>query len=80
MATLSTLKPTKEQISRLTSTYSRNRPIIQRFLLVGFVVHVLRSTVTNFASGRSASSRKGKTVEKGNVGDSGKPPRVAVSI
>jgi hypothetical protein len=76
MVALSTLKPTRSQISRAVAVYSKNRPTIQRFLLVGFVVHVLRSTLASFASGSSVSSRKSKP--SGKFKDDGKPPRVAV--
>jgi ATP-binding cassette subfamily D (ALD) long-chain fatty acid import protein len=78
MAALSTLKPSREQIKRLASAYANNRPVIQRCLLVGFVVHVLRSTLAGFASGQSAGARKGRAASKAN--EDGKPPRVAVSV
>jgi ATP-binding cassette, subfamily D (ALD), peroxisomal long-chain fatty acid import protein len=75
---MSTLKPSREQIKHLVSVYAKNRSTIQRCLLVGFVVHVLRSTLAGFASGQSASARKGRVAIKSK--EAGKPPRVAVSL
>jgi ATP-binding cassette subfamily D (ALD) long-chain fatty acid import protein len=72
------LRPTTEQVSKLTAAYTKNRPTIQRFILAGFLVHVLRSTVTSFASGRSVSQKKSRS--KGKQGEDGKPARVAVRI
>ncbi|KAI0032482.1 ABC transporter transmembrane region 2-domain-containing protein [Vararia minispora EC-137] len=80
MVTLSTLRPSKERISQLTSTYSAYRPLIQRSLNAGLILYALGHTYRTLSARPSsdASTRKSKGKGKQVEGQAGKPPRVAV--
>ncbi|ESK83486.1 abc fatty acid [Moniliophthora roreri MCA 2997] len=79
MAVLSTLrsKEFKEQLARLSKSYSAHRPLIQRLLNISFVLYVLGTTFKGLSARPTKPSGKGKGKGKDNK-ESGKPPRVAV--
>lgn len=81
MAVLSTLRPDKAQIDRLVKAYARHRPVIQKFILAGFIIHSFRYTAKTFtAKAPSSNSRKGKGKDGQDDKGNGKPSRVAVRI
>jgi hypothetical protein len=85
MAIISTLRGTisNERLAHYAKIYVSHRPLIQRVLTTGFILHVLSNTYRGL-SARPASSQvskkgKGKGKSDGKDGDqAGKPPRVAV--
>ncbi|KAI0344160.1 adrenoleukodystrophy protein [Trametopsis cervina] len=76
------LRPSEQQIARLTAAYARHRPLIQRGLTATFVFYVLSNTYNGLfskASRPSQSSKgKGKAKAQDKDTDSKKSPRVAV--
>ncbi|KZT06303.1 adrenoleukodystrophy protein [Laetiporus sulphureus 93-53] len=83
MALLSTLRPSRERIREIGRLYASHRPIIQRLLLVGFIVHIISYTVGGLAAKPSVSqksSRKGKGKGKSKAAEAaeGRKPRVAI--
>jgi ATP-binding cassette subfamily D (ALD) long-chain fatty acid import protein len=85
MAVHSTLRSANinEHLTQYTTVYARHRPLLQRFLTVGFVFYVLGTTYRGLSvrssSGLVGAPKNGKGKADGNH-QSGKPPRVAVSI
>ena len=82
MAVQSTLRPSKERIAQLVTTYAKHRPLVQRGLTLGFVIYVISTTYRSLAARppSASSSASSKRKGKGKDGDAaGKPPRVAVS-
>ncbi|KAF9073876.1 ABC transporter transmembrane region 2-domain-containing protein [Rhodocollybia butyracea] len=81
MAVLSTLRYQQLQVSlnQLSKIYLSRRPLIQRILNISFVLYVLGTTYSAFASRPTASSSSAKSKKgKGKDEEAGKPRRVAV--
>ncbi|KIO02384.1 hypothetical protein M404DRAFT_147834 [Pisolithus tinctorius Marx 270] len=72
MAILSKCRPSRERIAGLTRAYSAHRPLIQRGLMTGFVLHVLLAAYRGVAA-RPSPRRRG-----GAKPSDGKATRVAV--
>ena len=80
---LARLRPSNEQIAKITQGYARHRPLIQRGLTAGFVLYVLSTTYNGLFGRARAPSKlskdKGRAKAEGEV-DTKKPPRVAVRV
>ncbi|KAI6005118.1 ABC transporter transmembrane region 2-domain-containing protein [Pisolithus orientalis] len=72
MAILSKCRPSRERIAGLTRAYSAHRPLIQRGLMTGFVLHVLLAAYRGVAARPSPRRRGGAKLSDG------KATRVAV--
>ena len=80
MAALSTLRQRSQPtLAGFAKTYATHRPLIQRILTAGFIVHVLSSTFGSLST-RTPPTSKGKAREQSTYAEAGKPPRVAVRI
>jgi len=83
MAVFSTLrtKQLNKEFDKLSASYLRHRPLVQRVLNISFVLYVLGTTLRGLSSRpakpSSAVSKKGKGKGKD---DSSDKPRVAVSL
>lgn len=81
MAVLSTMKPSRKDLDRFIKLYSSHRPVIQRFLTVGFSLYIILSSYRSISGSAkpTGTRQKGKGKEKSGEGTKGKQPRVAVS-
>jgi ATP-binding cassette, subfamily D (ALD), peroxisomal long-chain fatty acid import protein len=82
MTVLSTLRQRSQPtLSSFVKTYAAHRPLIQRILTAGFIVHVLSSTFYSLSIRPSPlPTSKGKAGEQSVSVEAGKPPRVAVRL
>lgn len=81
MAAFSSLggKPAEDHLARISKIYANNRPLIQRFLNISFVLYVLGTTYYGLSGGgRGGKSKKGKGKMTVEGKTDGKPDRVAV--
>jgi ATP-binding cassette subfamily D (ALD) long-chain fatty acid import protein len=81
MTVLSTLRQRSQPtLSSFAKTYATHRPLIQRILTAGFILHVLSSTFGNLSTRTPPPTSKGKAREQSAYVEAGKPPRVAVRL
>jgi ATP-binding cassette subfamily D (ALD) long-chain fatty acid import protein len=82
MTVLSTLRQRSQPtLSSFAKTYATHRPLIQRILTAGFIVHVLSSTFGSLSTRPPPPpTSKGKGREQSAYVEAGKPPRVAVRL
>jgi len=83
MAILSTLRTpaAKDRFERFAKSYAAHRPAVQRVLNISFVFYVLGTTYLSISSGSGKKGDSGgkKGRGKSKKGETGKPPKVAVS-
>lgn len=87
MAAFSSLrvKTFNERFARFSKAYAVHRPIVQRVLNIAFIVYVLGSTYRGLSSRPKSHNPKqgkgkGKATNERQDGETGKAPRVAVSL
>jgi hypothetical protein len=72
----------RERFDRFLKAYTTHRPLVQRVLNIAFVFYVLGTTYYGLSgkpSDQGAKQKKGQATSGQQGGETGKPPRVAVS-
>jgi hypothetical protein len=82
MTVLSTLRQSSQPVlASFVNTYSTHRPLVQRILTAGFVIHVLATTFGSLSTRPPPpSTSKGKVSEQPKASETRRPPRVAVCL
>ena len=82
MTILSKLRQSSQPaLTRFSKTYANHRPLIQRILTAGFIIHVLAGTFRSLSTRPTPpSTSKGKDRDRSKASVSEKPPRVAVRL